>query len=263
MIRSYRIQKNFKQTEIGLIPEGWEVKKLSDVININPIRNLTIGNFAKYIPMDSLEPFTKNVKYFLNKKYQGGPKFINKDTIMAKITPCLENGKTTFTSSLKNKEVAFGSSEFIVFSEKEDISDSEYIFYKIISPDFREISIQSMTGTSGRQRVQLDILKNLLISTPNLKEQKIIGNILKSLDDKIELNNQTNQTLEQIAQSLFKHWFIDFEFPDENNHNLPYKSSGGEMVDSELGKIPKGWEVGNLGMLISEIMPGNWGNENL
>ena len=248
---NYRKEKSFKQTEMGLIPKNWEVRKLYDVININPIRDLAIGNFAKYIPMDSLEPFTKNIKYFLNKKYHRGPKFINKDTIMAKITPCLENGKTAFISSLEDKEVAFGSSEFIVFSKKEDISNSEYIFYKIVSQDFREIAIQSMTGTSGRQRVQLDIIKNLLISIPNLEEQKVIGNVLKSLDDKIELNNQINQNLEKIAQSIFKHWFIDFEFPDENNHNLPYKSSGGEMVDSELGKIPKWWKIKKLGEIIN------------
>lgn len=79
------------------------------------------------------------------------------------------------------------------------------------------------------------------IPLPTISEQNAISDILDSLDDKIDLNNQMNKTLEQIAQTLFKHWFIDFEFPDENGN--PYKSSGGRMVDSELGEIPKGWKV--------------------
>jgi type I restriction enzyme S subunit len=79
-----------------------------------------------------------------------------------------------------------------------------------------------------------------LVSIPNLCTQGAIAEILSSLDDKIELNNKINQELETLAQTLFKRWFIDFEFPNENGE--PYKSSGGEMVDSELGEIPKGWK---------------------
>lgn len=78
-------------------------------------------------------------------------------------------------------------------------------------------------------------------SVPDIDTQTAIAEILSSLDDKIELNNKINQELENLAQTLFKQWFIDFEFPNENGE--PYKSSGGEMVESELGEIPKGWEV--------------------
>ncbi|MFC3812842.1 restriction endonuclease subunit S [Lacihabitans lacunae] len=81
-------------------------------------------------------------------------------------------------------------------------------------------------------------------SVPDIETQTAIAEILSSLDDKIELNNKINQELENLAQTLFKQWFIDFEFPNENGE--PYKSSGGEMIDSELGEIPKGWEVGVL-----------------
>jgi type I restriction enzyme S subunit len=85
------------------------------------------------------------------------------------------------------------------------------------------------------------------VSVPDLPTQTAIAEILSSLDDKIELNNKINQELENLAQTLFKRWFIDFEFPNENGE--PYKSSGGEMVESELGEIPKGWEVGNLNQI--------------
>ena len=93
-------------------------------------------------------------------------------------------------------------------------------------------------------------MQNLQIPLPSLPEQKVIANVLSFFDDKIELNNKMNKTLEQIAQTLFKHWFIDFEFPDENGN--PYKSSGGRMVDSELGEIPEGWRVGKLGEISDE-----------
>jgi type I restriction enzyme S subunit len=96
------------------------------------------------------------------------------------------------------------------------------------------------TGTTFAE-ISGSVVKNLKFSLPDLPTQTSIAEILSSLDDKIELNNKINQELETLAQTLFKQWFIDFEFPNENGE--PYKSSGGEMMDSELGKIPKGWEV--------------------
>lgn len=103
-------------------------------------------------------------------------------------------------------------------------------------------SIATMTTRASLNNSMLDIM-NIII--PPYIEQKAIANILSTLDDKIENNNKINKTLEEIAQQLFKHWFVDFEFPNENGE--PYRSSGGEMVESELGMIPKGWKVGNLG----------------
>lgn len=99
------------------------------------------------------------------------------------------------------------------------------------------------TGTTFAE-ISGSVVKNLKFSLPDLPTQTSIAEILSSLDDKIELNNKINQELETLAQTLFKQWFIDFEFPNDNGE--PYKSSGGEMVDSELGEIPKGWEVGYL-----------------
>jgi type I restriction enzyme S subunit len=93
------------------------------------------------------------------------------------------------------------------------------------------------------------VLNKVLISIPDKNTQTSITEILTSLDDKIELNNKINQELELLTQTLFKQWFVDFEFPNENGE--PYKSSGGEMVDSELGEIPKGWEVGLLNKIAS------------
>ena len=109
-----------------------------------------------------------------------------------------------------------------------------------------------MTGTSGRQRVQEDVLKYTIVRLPPLAEQKYIASILSALDDKIELNNKTNKILEEMTQTIFKEWFINFNFPNEDGK--PYKKSGGEMIDSELGKIPKGWKVGTIGDIARQVI---------
>ena len=105
--------------------------------------------------------------------------------------------------------------------------------------------IENMASGSTFREVSKTQFENIELNLPSLEEQKRIADILTALDDKIELNNQMNQTLEEIASLLYKRWFVDFEFPDDKGN--PYKSSGGEMINSELGMIPKGWEVKKLG----------------
>lgn len=123
----------------------------------------------------------------------------------------------------------------------ESKADHRFIYYNILS---RFSSIANMAVGGAQQNLNAGMIKDLFISTPDLPTQTEIAEILSSLDDKIELNNKINQELENLAQTLFKQWFIDFEFPNENGE--PYKSAGGEMVESELGEIPKGWEVNRL-----------------
>ena len=121
--------------------------------------------------------------------------------------------------------------------------NNKYLYYNLKSRynELRQIS----DSHSIRGSLTTKMIKDLIIKLPSLEEQEKIANILSSLDDKIELNNEMNKTLEEMAQSIFKRWFVDFEFPNEDGE--PYKSSGGEMIDSELGMIPKGWEVKVLG----------------
>lgn len=222
----------------------WREEKLEDVIEFNPSETIKKGKVVKKIGMDKLMPFQRKIEGFVVTKYTSGTKFRNGDTLLARITPCLENGKTAQVSILEEGEVGFGSTEFIVLREKPGISDRNFIYYLSISPKLRDIAIKSMTGTSGRQRAQVDVIKNSIIKLPPIEEQRQIANILSSLDEKIEINNQINKKLEEMAQTIFKHWFVDFEFPNENGE--PYKSSGGEMVESELGMIPKGWTITTL-----------------
>lgn len=208
---------------------------LKNIIQINPTERLTKGTLAKKVPMEYLQPFTRAISDYETAEYSGGSKLRNGDTLMARITPCLENGKTAYVSILDDGEVGFGSTEYIVFRNIEGVTDSKFVYYFVTSPWFREIAIKSMVGSSGRQRVQQSVLENLEVTLPPLEEQRRIAGILGSLDDKIELNRRINANLEAQAQALFRSWFVDFE---------PFRD--GPFVDSELGKIPQGWKVGDI-----------------
>jgi restriction endonuclease S subunit len=231
----------------------WKKYMLSEFIEINPKVTLKSGIQHSFVEMKDLNESRKYVFPSQLKAIKGGARFQNSDTLFARITPCLQNGKICQVQGLKNS-VGFGSTEFLVFRGKNGISNTDFIYYLSRYDVVRKFAEQNMIGTSGRQRVSKDVFANLELYLPDLLTQTDIAGILSSLDDKIELNNKINQELETLAQTLFKQWFIDFEFPNENGK--PYKSSGGEMVDSELGEIPKGWSVNFIKDLTSQIKPG-------
>ena len=146
------------------------------------------------------------------------------------------------------------STGFAVLTPKEDKVDPGYIYNYLIQ-DHITTYLHSIaeSSTSTYPSIKPSVIGDLEVDLPPLEEQKTIAHILSTLDDKIEVNNQINKTLENMAQAIFKQWFVDFEFPNEDGE--PYKSSGGEMVESELGTIPKGWEVSKFFDLI-EITSG-------
>ena len=181
------------------------------VVLFNPKETIKKGTQAKKVSMDMIQPFYRDISAFELTAFNGGTKFRNGDTIMARITPCLENGKTAKVNILDNNEIGFGSTEYIVFRAIEGVTDEDFLYYLICSSLVREPAIKSMVGSSGRQRVQTDVLQNLEIRMPELKTQYKIGSLLKSIDDQIELNNKINKNLEEQAQAIFKSWFVDFE----------------------------------------------------
>lgn len=187
----------------------WTKKKLSDIADFNPRETIKKGAIAKKIPMDVLRPFYRDIPYYVEEGFSGGRKFRNGDTIMARITPCLENGKTAQVSILNDGEVGFGSTEYIIFRAKEGIADKDYLYYLVCSPEVREPAIKSMVGSSGRQRVQTDVVKNLEIDVPPLVEQEKIGSFLKAFDDKIALNDRINKNLLQQLHVLYLRLFCD------------------------------------------------------
>lgn len=199
----------------------WVMKKLKDIADFNPRESLAKGVVAKKIAMDKLQPFCRDIPGYELEPFSGGTKFRNGDTIMARITPCLENGKTAKVAVLDDGEVGFGSTEYIVFRAKDGV-DEDFIYYLVCSPLVREPAIKSMVGSSGRQRVQTDVVQNLEIMVPDYEEQKRISGILKSLDDKIAANTEVNKNLLQQAQSIFTQEFL--------------------MLD----RIPDGWQESSL-----------------
>lgn len=179
--------------------------------------------------MDVLQPFTRDIPSYQMEEFKGGTKFRNMDTIMARITPCLENGKTAQVRCLDKGEVGFGSTEYIVFRGKEG-TDPDYLYYLICSPLVRDPAIKSMVGSSGRQRVQTDVVANLQIAVPDYEEQVKIGGLLKALDDKIQLNTEINKNLFEQARALYKDRYIDLS---------PFD-----------GNIPVGWHAGTVSEII-------------
>ena len=171
--------------------------------------------------------------------------FDGKYILIAEDGANLETRKQPIARMTKQNEKFWVNNHAHIITSNEKSVD-EYLYYYINSIDIKT----HVTG-SAQPKLTKENLLNIELNLPPLEEQKRIADILTALDDKIELNNQMNQTLEEIASLLYKRWFVDFEFPDDKGN--PYKSSGGEMVDSELGMIPKGWEVKELGEFITLI----------
>ena len=210
--------------------EDWNWVKAKDFMIFNPRESVKKGTTVKNIPMDKIEPKTKEISSYEITEFKGGVKFRNGDTLMARITPCLENGKISQVSILDYNEIGAGSTEFIVLREKEGISDKDFIYYLSNSEFFKEPAIKSMVGSSGRQRVQRDVVENLEIYVPPLSTQKKIGKLLSYFDDKISLNKKINNNLLSIANTIFKREFQNFENYSDNG-----------LVNSDFGLIPENW----------------------
>ncbi|HPR34483.1 MAG TPA: restriction endonuclease subunit S [Anaerolineaceae bacterium] len=226
--------------------KGWELFTFSDFVTINPSVKLDSSTEYSFVEMKNLNENYRYVSPSITRKLTGGARFQEKDTLFARITPCLENGKICQVTNLQNG-VGFGSTEFLVFRGKAGISDSDFVYYLSRSAEVRKFAELNMLGTSGRQRVTWKAFNNLQLTLPPLPTQHSIVEKLSALDDKIELNRQTNATLEAIAQAIFKEWFVDFNYP----------GATGELVESELGPIPKGWRVGILSEVLSSIESGS------
>lgn len=178
---------------------------LNEFISFNPRESLPKGRLASEIAMADIVPFQKYVPKHKTSQYNGGMKFRNGDTVVARITPCLENGKTAYIDVLKEDEIGFGSTEYIVLRAIPEKTIPEFVYYVATSGAFREKAISLMTGTSGRQRVQTDALMAEEMEFPSILEQKKIVRILSSLDNKIRANNRTNDNLHHI---LYRPAFI-------------------------------------------------------
>ena len=163
------------------------------------------------------------------------------DILISSVRPNLKH--FYFVNHCKDNTIV--STGFVVITPKK-ATDPKFLYYLLTTDSYTQYLTQvANSHTSTYPSFNPDVIANSVLPIPPLEEQKAIASVLSCLDEKIENLRKQNETLEAIAQTLFKHWFIDFEFP--NDDGKPYKSSGGEMVASELGEIPKGWQVGKLG----------------
>lgn len=233
--------------------DNWKNVKLKEIVEIKGGKRLPKGHSLvdyktthPYIRVRDLNNITKlekfdGIQYIIEETFSNISRYITsyKDILLSIVgtigLTCIV-GKTLDNASL--------TENCVKLTNYSNEIEYRFLYYYLNSPNgIQEIRM----GTVGAVQAKLPIknIKNINVILPPLQEQKAIANILSSLDSKIELNNKINKNLEELARTLYKHWFVDFEFPNEEG--LPYKSSGGKMVDSELGPIPYGWEVKEQG----------------
>ncbi len=237
---------------MGAIPENWELLKFGNLLS-EPTRNgiykpkdfhgrgvkiINMGELFGYAriaqqPLKRLDLTSKEVEKFEVRK--GDLLFARRSLVAEGAGKCSivdqDGEKRVFESSIIRARLDFKkyNPEFYFYFFRSQIGLHQLDTIR------RQVAVAGITGSD---------LISLTVPVPPLPEQTSIVKILSNLEKKIELNQKMNKTLEAIAQAIFKHWFIDFEFPNEEGK--PYKSSGGEMVDSELGEMPKGWKIGRI-----------------
>src|SRR3989338_3072918 len=178
----------------------WQKMEFKDFADTSPSIKLERGKEYSFIPMDVVDGQRKFPVEIKRKKFSGGgAKFANGDTIFARITPCLENGKIVKIQGLK-EGVGFGSTEFFVFRGKDGISDSDFVYYLSRTDTIRDPAVKSMVGASGRQRANKTVVDSVQVTAPDLSQQKQIASVLSTYDNLIENNNRRIQILEQMAQ---------------------------------------------------------------
>jgi type I restriction enzyme, S subunit len=258
-------------------------KLITEVVDFNPTRPLKRNALAPFVEMAALPEHQRGIASLSEREFTGGgSRFRNGDTLFARITPCLENGKTAKVDILPEGITAHGSTEFIVMAAKFPEYDEDFVYYLARHPDFRSFAETRMQGTSGRQRVSWQSLSEFTFPFPPPVERGRAGYVLRTFDDKIALNRCINQTLEAMAQAIFKSWFVDFDpvkakiaakaegrdplraamtaisgKPDAELDTLspeqlaPLAATAtlfpDEMEDLKLGGVPKGWHPSTLG----------------
>ncbi len=235
----------FKQTEVGEIPESWKVSTIGDFCSLmtsggTPSRDkkefYEKGTIAwiKTKELNDTYIFATEEKITENAIKNSSAKLLPKNTVSMAMY-----GATVGKLGILGIESS--TNQACCNMVTNDSSDYKFLFYSLLNN--RQQLIGQANG-AAQQNLSVGVIKNFKVVKPPLDKQRKISSILSSLDDKIELNQKTIKNLEEIGQTLFKRWFIDFEFPNEKGE--PYISSGGEMIESELGEIPKGWSLKKL-----------------
>lgn len=219
--------------------EEWKEYKFSDFVEINPTVSLSGKEMYSFVEMKDLEDGNKFCFPSTERMPVSGARFQNGDTLFAKITPCLENGKICQVRGLKNG-IGFGSTEFFVFRRKENVSNNDFVFYLSRWDEVRSFAESRFEGTSGRQRVPKNCLENLKLNLPPLPTQTAIAEILSSLDDKIDLLHRQNLTLEQLAETMFRNESEKWKTKSEKLGDVIKTTSGGTPSRNQMAYYENG-----------------------
>jgi type I restriction enzyme S subunit len=192
---------SFVDSELGKIPKGWKVAPLSELIEIGPTRRLSKGQLAKYLDMQNVPTRGHRPVGWIEREFTSGTRFANGDTLMARITPCLENGKTAFVDFLDDGDIGWGSTEFIVLHAKPPLPEA-YSYLLARYGVFREFAIQNMTGSSGRQRVPAESLFSYPLVEPFAPVSQAFGDTINPLFSAIKSNSEQMATLTNFRDSL-------------------------------------------------------------
>ena len=231
----------------------WPMLRFDQIATVNPTRKVRKGSVVPFVDMAALPQLSRDIGeegVVVREAKGAGAHFQNGDTLLARITPCLENGKTAQVRCLDRDAIAEGSTEFIVLCGR-DPADNDFIYYLCREPTFREYAIGRMEGTSGRQRVAWQSIAAYEFAFPPPDERRVAARMLSALDDRITLMRETNATLEAIAQALFKSWFVDFDpvraklegRAPEGMDEATARLFPDSFEESELGLVPRGWAV--------------------
>lgn len=192
---------SFQDSELGAIPKGWQAKPLPEAIEVNPRRTLKAGTIAPYLDMKNLPTQGHSAEEVIEREFSSGTKFQNGDTLLARITPCLENGKTGYVDFLKDDQVGWGSTEYIVFAPKLPLPPQ--LGYLLARSDaLRSHAIQNMTGTSGRQRVPSECFNTFWLAIPPPDIAKRFDELTAPMMAKIKANADQSRTLATLRDTL-------------------------------------------------------------
>ena len=192
---------SFEDSELGPVPKGWKWMSLNEAYEINPTRKLKKGEAASYLDMAGVQTQGHSVSGVVQREMGSGTKFLNGDTLLARITPCLENGKTAFVDFLPVDKTGWGSTEFVVLRPKAPLPT--YHGYLLARhPAFREHAIRSMSGTSGRQRIQNDVLSQFRIAVPNESVAKAFSELVMTIQESIRERDQQAAALSELRDTL-------------------------------------------------------------
>jgi len=209
---------SFEDSEIGPIPKGWRLVPLPEAIEVNPPKKLRRGSVATYIEMKQMPTILSRPAKWRRRKFtSSGSKFKNGDVLLARITPCLENGKTAFVDFLKDGEVGWGSTEYIVLRSKPPLPP-EFTYLLARSDKFREHAIANMTGTSGRQRVPNSSFDRFLVCIPTEDVARAFESLVRPIFHKTKSNDFQSKILRKLRNTLLPKLLSgELEVPDVKN----------------------------------------------